>query len=171
MQFYPPFEAAVYANEVVMAQATVFWTRRVSDLAGAFDESLKYSGDFEYWLRAASTGFRYKNVREVLAVVIQHETALSTLYADEVQREIELVRGRYSQTFDRNRMRRFGRVRTPGSLALVATATSTQLREEPTFRLARGHSAPEEGRCGDGARDSTTAAPQAASGYLVVLAR
>jgi len=110
MQFYPPFEAAVYANEVVMAQATVFWTRRVSALVGGFDESLKYSGDFEYWLRAASSGFRYKNVREVLAVVIQHEAALSTLHPDEVQREIELVRGRYSQTFDRSRMRRFPRV-------------------------------------------------------------
>lgn len=108
MQFYRPFDAAVYGYEVVMAQATVFWRRRVSDSAGGFDEALKYSGDFEYWLRAATAGFRYENVREVLAVVIQHETALSTLYAEEVQREIELVRERYG---DAIRPKRFWPIR------------------------------------------------------------
>jgi glycosyltransferase involved in cell wall biosynthesis len=97
MQFYPRFDPAVYAYEVVMAQATVFWKKQVSDSIGGFDDTLRYSGDFEYWLRAATAGFRFRNVREVLAVVVQHETALSTLYADGVQREIEHVRVRYSE--------------------------------------------------------------------------
>ena len=95
MQFYPRFDEAVFAYDVVMAQATVFWRRRVSDSVGLFDETLRYSGDFEYWLRAATAGFRFTNVREALALIVLHEAALSTRYADEVESETRAVRERY----------------------------------------------------------------------------
>jgi glycosyltransferase involved in cell wall biosynthesis len=105
MQFYPRFDPAIFAYEVVMAQATVFWRSRVSDSLGGFDEAMQYSGDFEYWLRAAKAGFRFTNVREALAMVVQHERALSTVHADDVQREIDLVRVQYGDSIKPKRFR------------------------------------------------------------------
>jgi glycosyltransferase involved in cell wall biosynthesis len=103
LQFYPRFDARMYAHEVVMAQATVFWRREVVERAGAFDDQLRYSGDFEYWLRAAAAGFRYMHVREVLAVAVEHEKALSTVHAEAVLGEIEVIRDRYRHQFSPRR--------------------------------------------------------------------
>jgi glycosyltransferase involved in cell wall biosynthesis len=96
IQFYPPFHLRTYAYEVSMAQPTVFWRRRVSEMIGGFDDRLRYAGDFEYWLRTGVAGFRYTHVREIQAVSVEHERALSSVYADELQREIERVRARYA---------------------------------------------------------------------------
>lgn len=98
IQFYPPFHPRIYAYEVNMGQPSVFWRRRVSDTIGRFDERMSYAGDFEYWLRAGTAGFRYTHVREVLAVAVEHEGALSTVHADELQREIERTRMHYGET-------------------------------------------------------------------------
>jgi glycosyltransferase involved in cell wall biosynthesis len=94
-QFYPQFRPRTYAHHT-MAQPTVFWRRRVSDTVGGFDESLRYGGDFEYWLRTGIAGFEYAHVREVLAVEVEHEGTLSTRYAHELRREIERTRAHYS---------------------------------------------------------------------------
>jgi glycosyltransferase involved in cell wall biosynthesis len=92
MQFYPEFDSRIYAFEVIMGQPSVFWKRHVSDTIGGFDDRLRYSGDFEYWLRAAAAGFKYRKIDEVLAVEVQHEGALSTLYPERVRDEILWVR-------------------------------------------------------------------------------
>jgi GT2 family glycosyltransferase len=108
IQFYPRFHPRIYAYEVSMPQPSVFWRRQVSDTVGGFDERLRYGGDFEYWLRAGTAAFRYTHVREVLAVAIEHEGALSTVHADELQREIERTRARYADTV---KAMRFARLR------------------------------------------------------------
>ncbi len=96
IQFYPRFRTRTYAYEVNMGQPTVFWHRRVSDRVGGFDERLRYCGDFDYWLRTGTAGFRYTHVREIFAVAVEHERALSTVHHDELRQEIERTRARYS---------------------------------------------------------------------------
>ena len=96
-QFYPPFRPRTYAYHI-MGQPSVFWNRRVTEAVGGFDEQLRYAGDYEYWLRTGTSGFRYTHVREVLAVEVDHEETLSTIYADELRREIEQTRARHADT-------------------------------------------------------------------------
>ena len=114
IQFYPRFHARVYAYELNLGQPSVFWKRSVSDEVGGFDERMRYCGDFEYWLRTATAGFRYTHVREVLATAVEHEEALSTTHADELQREIERTRERYA---DRLKARNFVRLHALAHLA------------------------------------------------------
>jgi hypothetical protein len=68
---------------------------------------MRYGGDFEYWLRTGTAGFRYTHVTEVLAVAVEHEQNLATVHADELHQEIEAARARYA---DRLRPRRFARL-------------------------------------------------------------
>jgi glycosyltransferase involved in cell wall biosynthesis len=109
IQFFPRFRPRTYAYEVSLGQPTVFWRRRVTDAVGGFDDQLRYAGDFEYWLRTATAGFRYRHIPEVLAVAVQHDRALSTAHADELQMEIEQTRARYA---DAVKPRRFARFRS-----------------------------------------------------------
>ena len=107
MQFYPEFDARVYAFEVVMGQPSVFWKRQVTESIGGFDERLRYSGDFEYWLRASGGGFRYQRLDDALALEVQHEHTLSALYPERVRGEIASVRN----DLDSIRPRSFARLR------------------------------------------------------------
>jgi glycosyltransferase involved in cell wall biosynthesis len=108
VQFYPRFRPRIYTYEVNMGQPSVFWHRRVSDRVGGFDERMQYCGDFEYWLRTGTAGFRYTHVREVLAVEVDHEGTLSTIHSDELRREIDRTRARYAEIV---RPRKFLRLR------------------------------------------------------------
>jgi len=45
----------------IMQQAT-FWRRRVHDAVGTFDETLHYSMDLEFWLRAGAAGLSLRHV-------------------------------------------------------------------------------------------------------------
>jgi hypothetical protein len=89
-----------------MGQPSVFWHRKVSDTVGGFDERMRYGGDFEYWLRTGTSGFRFTHVREVLAVEVGHEGTLSTVHADELRWEIERTRARYAAAARFNDFRR-----------------------------------------------------------------
>jgi glycosyltransferase involved in cell wall biosynthesis len=106
LQFYPRFHPRVYAHELTLGQPTVFWRRRVTDLLGGFDDRMRYCGDFEYWLRTAIAGFRYTHVREVLAVAVEHEAALSMLHGDEIRSEIEQTRARYADSLKPRKLAR-----------------------------------------------------------------
>jgi len=105
IQFYPRFRPQTYAYRS-MGQPSVFWRRKVSDTVGGFDERMRYGGDFEYWLRTGTSGFRFTHVREVLAVEVGHEGTLSTVHADELRWEIERTRARYAAAERLNDFRR-----------------------------------------------------------------
>ena len=110
IQFYPRFRPQTYAYHS-MGQPSVFWRRKVSDVVGGFDEGMRYGGDFEYWLRTGTSGFQFTHVREVLAVEVGHEGALSTIYGDELRREIERTRARYATEANLNESRRLRALR------------------------------------------------------------
>ncbi|MEZ5363589.1 MAG: glycosyltransferase family 2 protein [Bryobacterales bacterium] len=50
-----------------LMQQAVFWRTSVSDTIGYFDETLHYSMDLEYWLRAGSAGLTLKHIPEKIA--------------------------------------------------------------------------------------------------------
>ena len=54
-------------------QPGAFWRRRVTERIGGFDESLHYTMDLDYWLRAAIAGFELRYVPGIRASFRLHE--------------------------------------------------------------------------------------------------
>ena len=53
-------------------QPEVFWTRRLSDRIGPFDEQLFYTMDFDYWLRGFDAGMKVARIEEPVAAFRIH---------------------------------------------------------------------------------------------------
>ena len=58
-----------------LPQPGLFWQRRVTDHIGLFDETLHYTMDYDYWLRAALAGFRLDYLRTSLGAFRLHSTS------------------------------------------------------------------------------------------------
>lgn len=69
-------------------QPEVFWTRRMAERLGPFDESLHYCMDFDYWLRAFDAGVRTHRIDLPLAGFRIHESQKTT---DRVGAILELI--------------------------------------------------------------------------------
>ena len=54
------------------------WRKSLHSKIGYFDESFKVVGDYEFMLRAASTGSIFSYVPEASGLMLRHENALST---------------------------------------------------------------------------------------------
>lgn len=67
----------IIADEEAVYVMTVF-RRRVYDTIGGFDETLRGSEDFEFWLRAALAGFRFARNDEPLSWYRRRDHSLST---------------------------------------------------------------------------------------------
>ncbi|MCB9385887.1 MAG: glycosyltransferase [Bryobacterales bacterium] len=50
-----------------LMQQAVFWRKSATDAIGYFDETLHYSMDLEYWLRAGSSGLTLQHIPEKIA--------------------------------------------------------------------------------------------------------
>lgn len=77
LKFYPPFNRAYLRRGGLVAQPTVFWTRRAWESTGGFDVSFALAADMEYWMRLA-TSFSGSRVEEVLALEMEHEGRLTS---------------------------------------------------------------------------------------------
>lgn len=53
-------------------QPEVFWTNRLSDRIGAFNENLFYTMDFDYWLRGFEAGMHVATIHQPLAAFRIH---------------------------------------------------------------------------------------------------
>lgn len=86
-----------------ICQPASFWRRRVLDMAGPFDESLYFLMDYEYFLRLAHLGFRFKHLRVPLANLRLHASCKTVAgYADsddKLGRVREEVLSRYRRHF------------------------------------------------------------------------
>lgn len=96
LKFYPPFNRRYLVRGGLIAQPTVFWTRRAWQASGRFDDSLGLAADMEYWMRL-STQFQGKRVEEVLAVEMEHDQRLT--YGEEARiqaaTEMSVLKAKY----------------------------------------------------------------------------
>lgn len=93
--FYPEFDLNYYTHLATLGQPTVFWTRRLTQAVGEFDESYRLLGDCEYWLRAATRGFIPVHVAEILAVQVEHGSTLRATMPELMQKEFLKLRAQY----------------------------------------------------------------------------
>jgi glycosyltransferase involved in cell wall biosynthesis len=91
----PPFDRDYVQTTGGLAQPAVFWRRRAFERLGEFDTSLRFVGDLDFWLRAASV-LTFKKVNEVLAIERNHRGTLREGSEDRMSAEIELVRRSHS---------------------------------------------------------------------------
>lgn len=54
-------------GECIVNQPGAFWRRRIMERVGLLDERLVYSLDYEYWIRMALAGARFRRLDEVAA--------------------------------------------------------------------------------------------------------
>lgn len=95
LSFTPPFVSAYYRAVGIIVQPAVFFSRRVIDQVGYFDESFRSVGDCEYWLRCDSAGIRPRKVWEFLAVERVHEDTKRLRNAVRLRSELARVRAMY----------------------------------------------------------------------------
>jgi glycosyltransferase involved in cell wall biosynthesis len=92
--FYPPFRLNHLRRWGFLGQPTVFWRRGAMDEAGPFDESLRFIGDCDYWIRL---GERHRGLKvdEILAVEHNHPQAKRMSQSEALMTEIQALRERY----------------------------------------------------------------------------
>jgi glycosyltransferase involved in cell wall biosynthesis len=104
-----------------IAQPNVFFRRRVFDKLGYLNESLHYVMDYEFWLRAASNGFRFHHVAQTLAACRWHLDAKTVSRDPRIEKELRSVRQQYwnkhrfHNRFVQNTYERFWNVRVRAS--------------------------------------------------------
>ncbi|RMI03372.1 MAG: glycosyltransferase, partial [Calditrichaeota bacterium] len=104
-----PFDADILLYGLnYIGQPTVFFRRRVFDLAGYLDESLHYGLDWEYWLRIADRGGKFAHLPRFLAATRLHTTAKTVTAPAEMFAEHRAIRQKYW------RKRRFDSVHLQG---------------------------------------------------------
>ena len=54
------------------------WRKTLNDEYGNFDTNLKFAGDWEMWLRAASKGSKFKKIEDVLGLYYFNPKGIST---------------------------------------------------------------------------------------------
>ena len=96
VRLFPPFDRVSLANYESVMQPAVFWRRRVLDLIGGFDATLRFVADLDYWLRAGAAGARIVHLDEVIAIERIHEARLSTARKDAMAAENREMRARHA---------------------------------------------------------------------------
>jgi glycosyltransferase involved in cell wall biosynthesis len=89
-----PFDLDFIRRYGFLAQPAVFWRRSVVEMEGPFDESLRYVGDCDYWMRAG-VRHRFRKVHEFLAIERDHPSTLRASKGGPVWSELDRVRARY----------------------------------------------------------------------------
>lgn len=99
--FYPLNELSYLRRTGFIAQPTVFWRRSAWENIGRFDDRLRYVADCDYWMRAGSA-HKFVRIPEFMAVDSLSSDALRTIAKRELERELRLVRARYSTRSERS---------------------------------------------------------------------
>jgi hypothetical protein len=71
------------------------WRRSIHSSIGQFDDSLKSSGDTDFWLRAMDSGFEFVPYEPVTAVYFHNPEGLSTSVASSGHKEWKHIRDTY----------------------------------------------------------------------------
>lgn len=71
------------------------WRRKLHEKYGMFDESLHSAGDYEFWLRLASRGEKFRHIKEVLGVYLNRKDSVEHRELIRSTWETARVRARY----------------------------------------------------------------------------
>ena len=91
--FYPATPPGAFRRTGRLGQPGVVWRRSAQDVIGLFDDSLRYAGDTDFFVRLASR-FGGARVDEVLAREREYPARASQAMAREVAAEIAVIRHR-----------------------------------------------------------------------------
>ncbi|HEX3315230.1 MAG TPA: glycosyltransferase, partial [Gemmataceae bacterium] len=77
IRFYPsePYTFENLMETCCISQPSAFWTSRIQDLVGSFDESYGFAMDYDYWLRIAKAGGRIMDAAGVWSATRMHASA------------------------------------------------------------------------------------------------
>ena len=78
-----------------IAQPNVFFRKRVFETLGYLNDSLHYVMDYEFWLRAASHGFRFQHIPSPFAACRWHLDAKTVSRNPHIYEELRSVRDKY----------------------------------------------------------------------------
>lgn len=81
-------------------QPELFWTRKLAQRVGLFNERLHYSMDYEYWLRAFDAGAKVITLREPLAAFRIHGAQKTSQRDKSILELIEVTRPYLERTDD-----------------------------------------------------------------------
>lgn len=85
-----------------IAQPNVFFRSRVFEDLGYLNDSLHFAMDYEFWLRAASCGFVFQHIPNMLAACRWHQSAKTVSRNPRIEEELLAVREMYwnKRSFD-----------------------------------------------------------------------
>jgi hypothetical protein len=78
-----------------MMHCAPMWKRTLHDRFGMFDESLKSSGDTDFWLRAMAGGAKFSSYKPVTAIYFHNPEGLSSSLSSSGHREWQSIRDSY----------------------------------------------------------------------------
>ena len=85
------------------------WRRTMTNEIGLFDESLKYAGDWDMWLRCVDAGFKFKRIPYILGLYYMNPEGLSTSKknAEERFKEEKEIFNKYKHVFGEKTFNQF----------------------------------------------------------------
>lgn len=78
------------------SQPAVFFRRKLLENIGYLDESLNFCMDTEFWIRAASNGAKFHQIKSTLGIARMHSDAKTTRLQQVLHDEHKIVVGRYN---------------------------------------------------------------------------
>jgi hypothetical protein len=91
-------EKTLVQNSLNFMHCAPMWKRSIHKKLGLFDESLKSSGDTDFWLRALSAGSRFTKYLPATVVYFHNPEGLSSSLSSSGRREWQDIRGRHLRT-------------------------------------------------------------------------
>jgi glycosyltransferase involved in cell wall biosynthesis len=82
-------------KEICWAQPSCFWRRRVHERIGSFDATLRYCGDYDFFLRLISKNFKGFRIRQVLCSFMIHRNSLSVTAHMAMAEEYTMIQQKY----------------------------------------------------------------------------
>jgi glycosyltransferase involved in cell wall biosynthesis len=92
---FPAHDARALGYIGYVPQETMFWRRRVWDMIGPIDESLRFALDWDFMLRAQQAGFKMVRLPRFLACFRIHAEQKTSAMMDVGLQEMQLLRQRY----------------------------------------------------------------------------
>ena len=82
-------------NSLNFMHCAPMWRRKLHEQLGLFDESLKSSGDTEFWLRALSAGAQFVQYKPATTIYFHNPEGLSTSLSSTGRQEWRAIRDKY----------------------------------------------------------------------------